>query len=127
MVLDIIGPLGESYARLHYFEAGFEILAENYYNHNGKRIGELDIVAKKDNLIVVVEVKTRYIGSEGTGFEAIDENKQRKLVLATKMFMMANPEFSECFYQIDACEVILKFDKTLKTVIIIENAVEDLS
>ncbi|OHA18011.1 MAG: hypothetical protein A2836_01805 [Candidatus Taylorbacteria bacterium RIFCSPHIGHO2_01_FULL_45_63] len=49
-----IGRLGEDIATRYLKEKGFEILDRNYL----KRVGEIDIVAKKDKKIHFVEVKT---------------------------------------------------------------------
>ena len=49
------GFLGENIASAHLLELGFEILERNWrYKHL-----EIDIIASKENLLHIVEVKTR--------------------------------------------------------------------
>jgi putative endonuclease len=49
-----IGKLGEGIAALFLMKQGFTIVEQNYW----RKWGELDIVAKKDEVIHFVEVKT---------------------------------------------------------------------
>lgn len=44
---------------------GLRILATNYRNQSGRQTGEIDIIAKEQNCIVFVEVKTRLRTNEG--------------------------------------------------------------
>ena len=48
------GKIGESAAKDYLLANGFEIVASNYYT----RYGEIDIIAKKDNVYHFVEVKS---------------------------------------------------------------------
>ncbi len=52
-----IGDLGENVAVVFLEKHGFSILERNYKN----KIGEIDIIAQKDNLLYVFEVKTAKI------------------------------------------------------------------
>jgi len=52
-----------------------EILARNWRCP----LGEIDIIARKDGLVAVIEVKTRRGRSAGTPEQAVDDQKQRKL------------------------------------------------
>lgn len=54
-----LGSLGEELGCRYLKEKGYKILATNYCNTSGRRIGEIDIVAQKGKMIVFVEVKTR--------------------------------------------------------------------
>lgn len=55
-----IGQYGESVAARFLNKKGYKILERNWYNTAGKRLGEIDIIARsKDGEIVFVEVKTR--------------------------------------------------------------------
>lgn len=53
------GRQGEVIAEAYLRENGYRILGRNISNPHGKRLGEIDIVAEKKNIIVFVEVKTR--------------------------------------------------------------------
>ncbi|MFZ2187318.1 MAG: YraN family protein [Candidatus Moraniibacteriota bacterium] len=58
------GSLGEELGCRYLREKGYTILATNYCNTSGRRLGEIDIVAQKQKEIVFVEVKTRLSGTK---------------------------------------------------------------
>ncbi|MCL5435884.1 MAG: YraN family protein [Patescibacteria group bacterium] len=120
-----LGEWGEEHIAGLYRSRGFKILDKNFYNRKGKRLGEIDLVAAKDKLLVFVEVKTRVSLRFGTPAEAVDVFKQRRLLAACKYFLAQNPEFSEHVCRIDVAEVLADVDKNPKSVNIIENAIED--
>ena len=64
--------IGWNYLRKH----GFEILDKNYRC----KIGEIDVVAKKQGKIVFVEIKTRQFLGFGRPEEAVHPAKQKKLI-----------------------------------------------
>jgi putative endonuclease len=64
-------------------EQGFTIIAYNYF----ARVGELDIVARKQELIVFVEVKARK-SSYFPLSSVIIPSKQRKIVQAARCFIL---------------------------------------
>ena len=49
-----IGAWGEQMTAKHYARAGFQIIGMNYL----KKWGEVDVIAKKDNTVHFIEVKT---------------------------------------------------------------------
>lgn len=66
-------------------EKGFQLIEKNYYSH----FGEIDLILKKDNLIIFVEVKERSNQKFGNGFEAISRKKLKKIFLSAKEFIVA--------------------------------------
>ncbi len=72
---DDLGRAGEDRATAHLIALGYEILERNWRCAQG----ELDIVARLDRVIAVVEVKTRRSAGFGHPFEAIDARKRRRL------------------------------------------------
>ncbi len=70
-----LGQVGERLAALHYAQAGFEVVDTNWRC----RYGELDLVARKDSLVVFVEVKNRSSVAYGHPLEAVTPLKQRRL------------------------------------------------
>ena len=73
-----VGDWGESLAADHLERAGWTILARNY------RIGrnEIDLVARRGEVVAFVEVKTRATTTMGHPFESITEKKQREIAKA---------------------------------------------
>ncbi|MFZ2299694.1 MAG: YraN family protein [Candidatus Moraniibacteriota bacterium] len=53
------GSLGEELGCRYLRHKGYKILETNYCNASGRRLGEIDIVARKGKELVFVEVKTR--------------------------------------------------------------------
>ncbi len=125
-----LGELGEQFAQQEYIRQGFAIVAQNEFNRKGKRVGEIDFIAKNRDKIIFVEVKTRSgeDGKFGSGAEAVDVFKQRKLLKAVKVYLLRNPIYQQLQPQIDVCLVNCDgLDKAPSSVTIIPNAVEDFS
>lgn len=58
-----------------FVEAGFIIVERNYRRAGG----EIDLIARKGDLLVFCEVKTRASERWGSGWEAVDGAKARRL------------------------------------------------
>ena len=70
-----LGQWGERRVARHYESVGYVVVDLNWR----VRGGELDLVITRGDEIVFCEVKTRSSGRFGSGFEAVDERKQRFL------------------------------------------------
>ena len=53
-----LGARGEKVAVVYLKKRGYKILANNFANSEGRRLGEIDIIAKKDGNIHFFEVKS---------------------------------------------------------------------
>ena len=73
----------EQLAAKWYREQGFEILAMNWT----MRGGELDVVARKENLVVICEVKARATDAFGSPLDAITPLKQQRVRRAGFAFL----------------------------------------
>ena len=63
-----LGKMGEDLAVELLIEKGYEILERNWrFRHN-----EVDIIARKDGLLVIAEVKTRSGDTYGEPYTAVD-------------------------------------------------------
>lgn len=125
---ETLGQTGEALAGQEYKKQGFEIIAANFFNRKGLRLGEVDLVVTGKGKIIFVEVKTRTTvqGRFGSGVEAVDAYKQKKLLKAVKVFLQQNPKYQSFQPQIDVCEIVMSaLDKKPESVKIITNAVED--
>lgn len=69
------GRWGEDLAARHYRRCGFEVIARNW----SCPIGELDLVLRRDRLVVFCEVKARRTASHGGPIAAVDERKRLRL------------------------------------------------
>lgn len=76
----IVGDMGERAARRFLFFRGYRILKKNYISD----YGEIDIIAKRKDTVVFVEVKTRSLFSdtktEPRPASAVNCSKQQKII-----------------------------------------------
>jgi putative endonuclease len=78
---DAVGRYGEDVAARHLTEAGLVVIERNWRC----REGEIDIVAREGDVLVLCEVKTRRSEAYGTPLEAVTYRKAaRQRVLAAK-------------------------------------------
>jgi len=82
------GRVGEDQAAHFLRTQGYEILARNV---RGGR-GELDIVAKKDDIVAFVEVKAHR--QRASSLQAVTEDKCERLRSAATAWLMKNPKAS---------------------------------
>ena len=70
-----LGSFGEDLAAQKLRQQGLQIVTRNWRCH----LGEIDIIAKRGDLLVIVEVKTRRGRKAGTPEQGVDARKQAKL------------------------------------------------
>ncbi|PIP14453.1 MAG: YraN family protein [bacterium (Candidatus Stahlbacteria) CG23_combo_of_CG06-09_8_20_14_all_34_7] len=87
-----IGNQGENKASLFLQKRGFFILQRNFHAGRG---GEIDIVCRKENTIVFVEVKLRKSFRKGTPRESINSFKAKRMIFAAKCYLNMHHEFSD--------------------------------
>jgi putative endonuclease len=78
-----LGRKGESLAKAHLEQAGYEILDENWTH--GKL--EVDLIAYKDRVIIFAEVKTRSGNGFGEPEDFVDARKQKLLADAADEYI----------------------------------------
>ena len=102
----IIGNFGERRAMWYLVKHGYRILEKNY-EANG---AEIDIIARKKNITVFVEVKTRNVKSLGyittRPASAVTPDKQRKIIKVSKQYRATHPFEGRMRY--DIIEVYLE-------------------
>ena len=92
-----LGRMGERRAAWFYRLRGFRIVARNVRT----RTGEIDLIARRGRTVVVAEVKTRQSLRGGEGFEAVDAEKQLRLVrLADAWIARERPRDVELRYDV---------------------------
>ena len=80
------GQKGEAAAARYYLDRGCKLLAHNFRT----RMGELDLVLLEGKTVVISEVKTRADTRCGPAAQAVDRAKQRRLILASALFLQQN-------------------------------------
>jgi putative endonuclease len=83
------GRLWESRAADYLERHGLTILARGYRC----RLGELDLVAREERHLVVVEVRARGSGAICSAVESIGPHKRRRIVQATRHLLMRRAEW----------------------------------
>lgn len=81
-----VGILGEDFATEYYTKHGYELVFRNYHS----RYGEIDVIVKNEECIAFVEVKTRSTYLFAPGREAVDTNKQKKIILTAMQYLQEN-------------------------------------
>ena len=83
------GRLWESRAAAYLEQHGLAILARGYRC----RLGELDLVCREDEQLVVVEVRARSRGALCSAIDSIDAHKRRRIVQATRHLLMRHAQW----------------------------------
>jgi putative endonuclease len=78
-----LGALGEEAAAGLLRAGGYRIVARNHRC----RVGEVDIVAEKGDLLLFVEVRTRATALFGGPEETVDARKQRRVIAAARDYL----------------------------------------
>ncbi|WP_430614904.1 YraN family protein [Flavobacterium sp. JP2137] len=93
-----LGQWGERAASAYLTEKGYEILARNWRFKNL----EIDLVALKDSVLVVVEVKTRTSTGFGLPQDFVTKAKIKRLVQAANQYALTNQRHEEIRFDIIA-------------------------
>lgn len=97
------GKSGEAIAKDYLVSKGYNILQTNYRN----KIGEIDIIAMDGNILVFIEVKTRTSLKYGYAYEAVNINKQKKIINTSILFVKYN-KYVDTQLRYDIIEVYLQ-------------------
>jgi putative endonuclease len=81
-----LGKIGEQIAADYLLGKGYEILMRNFFYDKA----EIDIIAKKEETLVVVEVKTRNSDFFGDPQEFVTKSKINLLVKAANEYVISN-------------------------------------
>lgn len=81
-----LGAAGERAALERYRRRGYVEVARNWRCS----LGELDLVVRRGDVLVVCEVKTRSGVALGGGFDAVDARKRRKLRALAEVFLLTH-------------------------------------
>lgn len=82
-----IGKQYEQEAVRYLEKTGYKIVEQNF---KLLPIGEIDIIAKKDKIIVFVEVKYRKSKNFGFPFEFVTKSKQKKVIKTALCYIKKN-------------------------------------
>ena len=100
-----IGKKGEALAQRFLQERGYKLLATNWRFQRA----EIDIIAETEEVLVVVEVKTRTSLIYENPKEAVTKTKQKQLVKAADAYLQEHAIDKECRF--DIVSVIINKDE----------------
>jgi putative endonuclease len=95
------GTQAENSAAAFLEQQGFVIVARNFL----RRVGELDLVARDGELLVIAEVRTRADDRYGGAAASVDHWKQRRIVMTAALFLDQHPELRRCRVRFDVIVV----------------------
>jgi len=79
-----IGKYGEEFAVQILEDAGYLVIERNFWT----KMGEIDIVARKDGVLHLIEVKTRTRLDYGYPSEAITRSKKERMYKVAEYYLM---------------------------------------
>ena len=115
--MDNIGKFGEDIASKYLEAKGYKIKERNYRTF----LGEIDIISEYKGNIIFVEVKTRRSNKFGYPEEAINYNKQRKII-KNALCYLAKYNLWKNNYYFDVILVSISNHKDIKRIKHIRNA-----
>lgn len=84
-----LGAHGEKLAARWYQQAGYEVVARNWRCE----IGEIDLLVRRGNELVIAEVKTRATDRFGVPASAVNYAKQKKLRALAQAWLAASDDY----------------------------------
>lgn len=100
-----LGRTGEAAAARYLRQRFYSIIETNYRT----RYGEIDIIARRGDVVAFVEVKARRGASFGQPYEAVGPRKQeqiRRMALAWLATRQRDPEFQRCAFRFDVISIV---------------------
>ncbi len=96
-----IGINGEKIASAYVKKMGLTILETNYR----QKMGEIDIIAAKNNLIAFIEVKIRQTYQYGHPEEAVDRKKKRRIIRTAKYYLVTHNLYDKRVVRFDVLAI----------------------
>ena len=90
-------------------EKGYRILERNFRC----RQGEIDIIAADREYLVFLEVKYRRNERMGSGAEAVDPAKQRRIIRCAQYYLMKHPGYADIPCRFDVVSICEEGNVTL--------------
>jgi putative endonuclease len=91
------GSRAENSAAAFLEAQGFIVVARNFL----RRVGELDIVVRSGDLLVVAEVRTRASDDYGGAAASVGYAKQRRIAMTAALFLQQHRELARCRVRFD--------------------------
>ena len=96
-----VGMRAENSASAFLENQGFTIVTRNFL----RRVGELDVVARAGDLLVIAEVRCRASDEYGGAAASIGRAKQKRIVATAGLLLQRYPELRHCRVRFDVLVV----------------------
>lgn len=83
------GKFGESIVLKTYLDLGYILLGQNWHC----KYGEIDLIFELKSVLVFVEAKYRSSGLYGSGFEAVNRNKQQRIKKTASLWLIDSGKY----------------------------------
>ena len=113
-----LGKWGENFAADYLMARGYTIMGRNVRTS----YGEIDVIARQEDTLVFVEVKTRTSRAFGYPEEAITAQKREHLIQASQAYLQSHPQL-EYDWRIDVIAIQRKSEERLPQLKHFENAI----
>ncbi|MGC9031469.1 MAG: YraN family protein [Minisyncoccia bacterium] len=117
-----LGKKGEDIAERFLLKKGYEVLERNFKT----KFGEIDIIAKKDGILIFVEVKTILENEDFFPQDHITKKKKYQLLKMAQIYQTKNKISNFIPYQIDIIGIIKnKINPKKNKIFHFKNAIRD--
>ena len=96
-----IGRRAEDIAAEFLHAKGLAVLARNYR----RRVGELDVIARQGDVLVIAEVRTRASDAYGGAAASVNVRKQRRLIRAAAQLIQQRTDLARLRMRFDVIVV----------------------
>jgi|TARA_B110000196_G_scaffold317789_1_gene331675 putative endonuclease len=95
-----VGNKAERQAEKYLVNRGYHVVERNFRS----KLGEIDLVLKKDHALVFVEVRYRSDSTRGTPAETVTRSKIGKIIRIAEVFLLKNNRFNyyDCRFDVIA-------------------------
>ncbi len=102
-----IGAAYEAIALKHLKEHNLKLIAKNYLT----KLGEIDLIMHKGNLLCFIEVRFRKSNEYGGAEASVTPSKQAKIKKTAEFFLMQNPKYQSFTCRFDVIAISPAQDK----------------
>ncbi|PIU63414.1 MAG: YraN family protein [Armatimonadetes bacterium CG07_land_8_20_14_0_80_40_9] len=113
-----LGQKGEEAAALYLRRKGYKIIEQNY---RYSRLGEIDLIAQEGKDLVFVEVKTRSSLSFAEPEEAVNYQKQKRIIKLAQGYLL-NQKLDQVSCRFDVVSIIIDQGGKIKSIKLIRDA-----
>ena len=113
-----LGQKGEETAALYLRRKGYKIIEQNY---RYSRLGEIDLIAQEGKDLVFVEVKTRSSSSFAEPEEAVNYQKQKRIIKLAQGYLL-NQKLDQVSCRFDVVSIIIDQGGKIKSIKLIRDA-----